>query len=1351
MRSNSLFALFLFLLITQHSLGQIQPQFPISMPSANAANLGMYLETPVSKYTGIPSISIPLYTVTDGGLKIPVELSYHAGGVKVDNHPGWVGLGWSLRAGGYISRIVRGLEDELPADMGGFYDNYSTLGDADWNTAAKLKARADANLDASPDEFSFSVGGVSGTFLMDHQGTWQVRCDRDVKVIFNNADFIQPFITTAPPNTSGISSYHRNFGKFTLITGDGTKYIFGGTNDAIDYSIDFFSQNSTQWTATAWYLTQVVSADGKHTINLTYERDQYTNVLYWNKYISYSNILLPNNQVCSSAAEVVRTSASLGGNLIAPVYLRAIETTSEYLQFDRSTTNELRYPNSIYGSSYAVYDKVRSVSSASQQQTLQTDAERQASVDTTLYKFMPYLRQNGVTAYPGILNNLQWKKLDRFTLKDKYLNQVVKQFNFNYSDDNTRRLTLLSLKESNPSATAADTLPPYRFFYDETHPLGSYLNKYVDDWGYSANPANYSNDLTFPRLVDPAYCTTGTLRKMVYPMGGYKLFFFESNDYSYVVNDDSKSLRNNNKVGGGLRVKSIFDYDPVAKKVKGLKYYYLRNFTSPNQLVKLSSGVLKSEPAHYRTFRDTLPSGEIFEGAVTSQNSVIPISENAEGSPIGYSEVAEVYTDNSYINSKFTNYDDGRLDENVLGTLFYQKSLTNSFSSLALERGKLKYAAVFNANGIKLKSSTFSYQALRNNRTYVRQTDAKKYQVCDYGVAGASLSGPFVYEGGSYKFYTYPYVPVTAVDSLFDGASPVVKTVNYYYDNPLNKLLTRTEVLKTDGKKTTDLTLYPQDYAAGTNFIDQLLANNIVESPIESVRYVTDPATSSTRIISAKLQTYDPTNPTLKNADYQLEALTALNLSNFKFSGSVQGGLPYNTGKSGFSMDPNYKNIANYTYNQTFGTLQQSDIVNGISSSLIWGYNNQLPIAKVINAKYTEIYFNGFEEEVANVSADSKTGFKSKILNGGAYNLPSMPALSGGRKYLLSFWYKNTGGNWTFSSTVYTTLPSSISGYQLIDELRIHPEDAKMVTNSYVSSRGQVAAESDASSRSKSYEYDALQRLKLVRDDKENILEQYAYNYAPIGSPLEVFYYNALKTASYQKNSCSSGTGTSIPYTVSAGSYVSAVSQADADNQAQNELTANGQANANLLGKCVYYNTAQQSTFYRSTCVSPQIASAFVVSVPAGKYSSEISQADADGQASSYISSQGAGVNTLGGCYLPTVSISVSNAQNTTSSIMVKFTNTSSGATYSSSAVPKGSNGGFSVPPGQYSITVTTTGPIGSIRYYRNNVFQNCNPSGVVTVGSTGNENLSFTLSSDTCPQTPPPARPLNNVDGANG
>jgi hypothetical protein len=52
--------------------------------SPDAAALGKYGNIPVSPYTGVPNISIPLYTIKSGDLTMPVSLSYHSSGNKVE-------------------------------------------------------------------------------------------------------------------------------------------------------------------------------------------------------------------------------------------------------------------------------------------------------------------------------------------------------------------------------------------------------------------------------------------------------------------------------------------------------------------------------------------------------------------------------------------------------------------------------------------------------------------------------------------------------------------------------------------------------------------------------------------------------------------------------------------------------------------------------------------------------------------------------------------------------------------------------------------------------------------------------------------------------------------------------------------------------------------------------------------------------------------------------------------------------------------------------------------------------------------------------------------------------------------
>ena len=84
----------------------------IIQPTPEVANLSRYANVPVSLYTVKPQIEFPLYTLKCGNLELPISLSYHASGLKVDEEPSWAGLGWVLNAGGFITREVKGIPDE---------------------------------------------------------------------------------------------------------------------------------------------------------------------------------------------------------------------------------------------------------------------------------------------------------------------------------------------------------------------------------------------------------------------------------------------------------------------------------------------------------------------------------------------------------------------------------------------------------------------------------------------------------------------------------------------------------------------------------------------------------------------------------------------------------------------------------------------------------------------------------------------------------------------------------------------------------------------------------------------------------------------------------------------------------------------------------------------------------------------------------------------------------------------------------------------------------------------------------------------------------------------------------------
>lgn len=131
-----------------------------------------FLETPVSLYTGTPQISIPLYTVQEGNYSLPVSMDYNARGIKVSEIASWVGLGWSLNAGGMISREVRTIPDEW---SDGFLNSEPPL-IPDPQTSLNgikdvdMQKHASGHKDNEPDIFYYSFAGHTGRFIFDKAG-----------------------------------------------------------------------------------------------------------------------------------------------------------------------------------------------------------------------------------------------------------------------------------------------------------------------------------------------------------------------------------------------------------------------------------------------------------------------------------------------------------------------------------------------------------------------------------------------------------------------------------------------------------------------------------------------------------------------------------------------------------------------------------------------------------------------------------------------------------------------------------------------------------------------------------------------------------------------------------------------------------------------------------------------------------------------------------------------------------------------------------------------------------------------------------------------------------------------------
>ncbi len=112
-------------------------------PSPEAAKLGLYTTIPVNYYSGIPETKIDMGEIKIKNLTVPVNLSYYSGGIRQDEEAGCVGLGWSLNAGGVITRTKRHKDDF--GDKGYFKNaNSTSCGD---------------DIDLEPDLFFFNFCG----------------------------------------------------------------------------------------------------------------------------------------------------------------------------------------------------------------------------------------------------------------------------------------------------------------------------------------------------------------------------------------------------------------------------------------------------------------------------------------------------------------------------------------------------------------------------------------------------------------------------------------------------------------------------------------------------------------------------------------------------------------------------------------------------------------------------------------------------------------------------------------------------------------------------------------------------------------------------------------------------------------------------------------------------------------------------------------------------------------------------------------------------------------------------------------------------------------------------------------
>jgi YD repeat-containing protein len=249
---NKTFLLIMFCINLQ-VFAQDEYKANVIPPSPDAAALGKFVEVPVSYYTGIPQISIPIYTIQTGNIQLPISISYHASGVKVEDVASRVGLGWALNAGGVISRSVVGCPDEGGDICSGIWGGPDP--DPQTLSAMDKYRMVNGQLDMQPDMFFFNFGEYSGKIYIDRNG--------DCMTIPHTTLKIEP----------GLGPKKRPDGSWVITAPDGKKYTFATTETSRVATVcgtTLTQQDRVNPYISSWYLSKIEEPSSSRSIVFNY-------------------------------------------------------------------------------------------------------------------------------------------------------------------------------------------------------------------------------------------------------------------------------------------------------------------------------------------------------------------------------------------------------------------------------------------------------------------------------------------------------------------------------------------------------------------------------------------------------------------------------------------------------------------------------------------------------------------------------------------------------------------------------------------------------------------------------------------------------------------------------------------------------------------------------------------------------------------------------------------------------------------------------------------------------------------------------------------------------------------------
>jgi hypothetical protein len=631
----------------------------LDIASPTAGSLGKSIDFPVNLHTGVPSVSIPIYTVESGRVKVPISLDYHASGIKVMEPASWVGMNWSLNAGGVIIRTVRGAPDRSNTSTVenqnyghltnfGFSSYYWNSGVQDWSEFAAGRK------DGEPDMFYFKFGNYSGQFYLSDNGKAVLVPDQDIKVrVSDNLNGGELFYFTTP---------------------DGIQFRFASGPDFPKDVVNPFTSVSGYEEGTvisSYYLSQIY-ADSSTLINFNYVPEKYSYYTFSTPAIANSDVTNNNYaRLLKNYVNGVRLSSItfdngrvdfIPGNLRSDLGGFAIKDLYDYANTEAKSLSAIEIKNNngtycrrfnLFTSYY--YDGTSSLPAMLTNQNIQTDRYRLkldsiqeascisgSTLKTPPYRFFYYegkvpRRLTFAQDHWGYYNGAVFNTTILPTITEKTSNQTINTQGANREPSfpemrngslggigyPTGGSTTL-LMEGN-KALVSDGTPIYNSVYtksigfDGSNPIfveqsvtfagGSYRiglsSSYLGSQSglYVYNPANnqYYVSLTTPSnssIVDERFIPAGTWKVRLYKDNTNSTGNLTGVGANADISIYAGTTGPADTLVGGLRIYRENRYDAVTDKMEQTDYSYTNGVTP--------SGVLYSRPVYAQIIRNDL-------------------------------------------------------------------------------------------------------------------------------------------------------------------------------------------------------------------------------------------------------------------------------------------------------------------------------------------------------------------------------------------------------------------------------------------------------------------------------------------------------------------------------------------------------------------------------------------------------------------------------------------------------------------------------------------------------------------------------------------------------------------------